>query len=126
MSYNDHRPMSPHLQVYKLPLTAKLSIFHRATGVALFAGLVLMVVVLYSLATGEQNWQLMQSFLSNWFGLLVLFGISFCLYYHLCNGIRHLFWDTGMLMEKQSFKTTGAMVIIISVLLTLLTWIIGY
>ena len=100
MAWNDQRPMSPHLQIYRLPLTALLSILHRATGAALFLAMLIMVAVLLALASGEQYWMLVQSFLSSWFGIVLLMGMTFSLYYHLCNGIRHIFWDLGFAMEK--------------------------
>lgn len=126
MAWQDQRPMSPHLQIYKLPLTAKLSILHRMTGAALFIALFIMVIVLFALASGEQSWIYMQAILASWLGQLVLFGMTFSLYYHLCNGIRHLFWDAGLFMEKESLLKTGMIVIISSVLLTLITWLIPY
>ena len=63
MAWNDPRPMSPHLQVYKLPLTAKLSVLHRGTGAVLFIGLILMIFVLLSAANGNDSWQSMHAFL---------------------------------------------------------------
>jgi len=125
MAWNDPRPMSPHLQIYKLPFTAKLSIMHRGTGVALFAGLILMVFVLLSIAGGPESWASMQGFLSSFFGKFILFGFTFCLYYHMCNGIRHLFWDIGMGLELEDAKKSGLGVIAASVFLTLITWIIA-
>ena len=125
MAWNDPRPMSPHLQIYKLPFTAKLSIMHRGTGVALFAGLILMVFVLLSIAGGPESWASMQGFLSSFFGKFILFGFTFCLYYHMCNGIRHLFWDIGMGLELEDAKKSGLGVITASVFLTLITWIIA-
>jgi succinate dehydrogenase / fumarate reductase cytochrome b subunit len=125
MAWNDPRPMSPHLQVYKLPLTAKLSIVHRGTGAALFIGLILMVLVLLSAANGADSWQTMQSFLSSFLGKFVLFGFTFALYYHLCNGIRHLFWDIGKGLDLEDANKSGIAVIAISIFLTLLTWIIA-
>ncbi|MCU7837381.1 MAG: succinate dehydrogenase, cytochrome b556 subunit [gamma proteobacterium symbiont of Taylorina sp.] len=118
--------MSPHLQIYHLPLTAKLSILHRATGVVLFFALLLMVIALMVLASGQQNWQFMQSFLSSWYGLIGLIGISFSLYYHLCNGIRHLLWDTGMFMEKHSLTMSGLLVVFSSAFLTIMTWSVHF
>jgi len=126
MAWQDQRPMSPHLQIYKLPLTAKLSILHRITGAALFVALILMVMVLFALAAGEQNWNFVQAILSSWFGMLVLFGMTFSLYYHLCNGIRHLFWDVGMYMEKETLLQSGIAVIVCSIVLTVITWIIPF
>ena len=124
MAWNDPRPMSPHLQVYKLPLTAKLSILHRITGAVLFTGLILMILVLLSAANGADSWQNMHAFLSSIFGKFVLFGFTFSLYYHLCNGIRHLFWDIGRGLDLVDANKSGIAVIAISVFLTLLTWII--
>ncbi len=125
MSWEDKRPMSPHLQVYKLPLTANLSILHRATGTILFIGLILMVSVLAAVAVGSESWQSMHRFLSSWYGNLLLFGITFSLYYHLCNGIRHLFWDIGKGLDLESAYKSGKAVIITSVTLTLFTWLIA-
>jgi len=125
MSWNDKRPMSPHLQVYKLPLTAKLSILHRGTGAVLFIGLLLMVWVLVAAAMGATSWHSMHSFLSSWFGKLVLFGFTFSLYYHFCNGIRHLFWDMGKGFELTSSPKSGIAVIFTSLLLTVVTWLIA-
>ncbi len=125
MSWNDKRPMSPHLQVYKLPLTANLSILHRGTGVVLFIGLILMVWVLVAAANGAESWQGMHGFLSSWFGKLVLFGFTFSLYYHFCNGIRHLFWDIGKGLDLEDALKSGKIVIVASVILTVLTWLIA-
>ena len=125
MAWNDPRPMSPHLQIYKLPFTAKLSILHRGTGGVLFAGLILMVLVLLSISNGAESWASMQSFLSSFIGKFILFGFTFSLYYHLCNGIRHLFWDVGMGLDMEDAKKSGIAVIGASVFLTLLTWIIA-
>ena len=125
MAWNDPRPMSPHLQIYKLPFTAKLSILHRGTGAVLFAGLILMVFVLLSIAGGAESWASMQSFLNSFIGKFILFGFTFCLYYHMCNGIRHLFWDIGKGLELEDAKKSGLAVIAVSVFLTLLTWIIA-
>jgi len=126
MAWNDQRPMSPHLQIYRLPLTALLSVLHRATGAALFAGMLIMVMVLTALALGEQSWAVMHNILASWFGLLVLIGLTFSLYYHLCNGIRHMLWDIGYCLEKKSLTKTGLIVLISSLLLTLLTWLVPY
>jgi len=117
--------MSPHLQVYNLPFTAMLSILHRATGAGLFFGLILMVWVLGAAAGGAESWQSMHGFLSSWFGQLVLLGFTFSLYYHFCNGIRHLFWDIGKGFELSDADKAGKIVIAASIALTLLTWMIA-
>lgn len=123
MPWTDPRPMSPHLQIYRMPITAVLSVLHRGTGVVLFLGLLLMITVLAFIASGEDSWLIMQGFLSSWFGYLLLFGFTFSLYYHLCNGIRHLLWDVGKGLSILSVHKSATIVLITSVLLTLLTWI---
>ena len=125
MSWNDKRPMSPHLQIYKMPITAKLSVLHRGTGAVLFSGLLLMVWVLAAAAGGIDSWQMMHYFLSSWLGKFVLFGFSFSLYYHLCNGMRHLLWDMGKGLSLEQVHFSARIVLISSLILTLLTWIIA-
>lgn len=125
MSNNDNRPLSPHLGIYDLPMTAKLSVVHRGTGAALTAGLILLVIALAAAAGGESSWNTMQSFLSSWFGYLVLFGFTATLYYHFCNGIRHLLWDMGKGLEKADQKQWGTTVLAATGVLTCLTWVIA-
>jgi len=122
MSWDDKRPLSPHIQIYKMPITAKLSILHRGTGVVLFIGLLLMIWVLTAAAGGVDSWQSMQSFLASWLGKFILFGFTFSLYYHLCNGIRHLMWDVGKGLSLESVHFSAPIVLIASLLLTLITW----
>ena len=125
MSWNDKRPMSPHLQVYNLPLTAKISIMHRMTGAFLSLGLFIIVLSVVAIAMGESSWLIVKSILNSWPGLLVLFALTFSVYFHFCHGIRHLIWDTGRLLEKETLTTTGSLVISISFILTLVTWAIA-
>jgi len=125
MSKNDNRPLSPHLGIYDLPMTAKLSVLHRGTGAALTAGMILMVIALASAAAGESSWNTMQGFLSSWFGYLVLFGFTATLFYHFCNGIRHLMWDMGKGLEKADQTQSGTIVLAATGILTCLTWVIA-
>jgi len=101
-------------------------VLHRATGAALFLAMLIMVLVLLALASGEQYWIIMHNILSSWFGLIILMAMTFSLYYHLCNGIRHMIWDLGLAMEKNSLKKSGVLVLLSSVFLTLTTWLISY
>lgn len=89
------RPLSPHLQVYRPQITTVLSITHRATGVALAFCSLALVWVLVTLAMGPTAFAATQACLASPVGVLVLMVFSFCLMYHLFNGIRHLFWDAG-------------------------------
>ena len=121
-----NRPLSPHLQVYRPQITSLLSIVHRLTGVALAAGALLLGYWLTSAAYGPETFAVAQGFLASWFGRLILFGMTFALFYHLLNGIRHLAWDAGWGFEMDTLKLTGWLVIAATVVLTLITWIATY
>ena len=116
------RPISPHLQVYKPQITSVLSIFHRITGVALTFGLILLVAWIFTLSLGEEYFEYFVMFIKSWFGLLILFGFTFALNYHLCNGIRHLFWDAGYGYEIETVHNSGLAVLVVSFVLTILIW----
>ena len=116
------RPISPHLQVYKPQITSVLSIFHRITGVALTFGLILLVAWIFTLSLGEEYFEYFVTFIKSWFGLLILFGFTFALNYHLCNGIRHLFWDAGYGYEIETVHKSGLAVLVVSFVLTILIW----
>ena len=116
------RPISPHLQVYKPQITSVLSIFHRITGVALTFGLILLVAWIFTLSLGEEYFEYFVMFIKSWFGLLILFGFTFALNYHLCNGIRHLFWDAGYGYEIETVHKSGLAVLVVSCILTILIW----
>ncbi len=125
MNTSSRHPISPHLQIYRLPLTALLSITHRLTGVILAIAALLLIWVLASLAGGAETYSNVQTVLQSWFGQLVLFGITYSLYFHFCNGIRHLFWDVGMGFELDTADMTAKMVIVVSVILTIATWVVA-
>jgi len=120
------RPLSPHLQIYKWQLTSVLSITHRATGLALSVGTVLLVWWLLAAASGADVFRVAQGFWYSWIGRLLLLGWSFSLFFHLCNGIRHLCWDAGRGFELKMVYRTGWLVVASSALLTLIAWIAGY
>lgn len=118
------RPLSPHLQVYRPQLTSILSITHRATGVALAGGALVLAWWLIALAAGPESYATVHAVLGSVLGQAVLFGFAFAGYYHLCNGIRHLFWDVGMGFELEQAYLSGYAVLGASAALTLLTWIV--
>jgi len=115
------RPLSPHLQVYRPQLTSMLSIMHRGTGVFLALGTPLLVYWLVSLAAGPDAYAKLQQCFSNWFIQFVLLGWTFALFYHLCNGIRHLFWDIGKGFELDNLYKSGWAVVACASLLTIVT-----
>jgi succinate dehydrogenase / fumarate reductase cytochrome b subunit len=119
------RPLSPHLQIYRLPLTALLSITHRITGIFLTLGTVLLVYWLVAIASGPAAYARTQALLGSPYGQAALFLWTLALYFHLCNGIRHLFWDIGYGFELKTVDRTGNLVIIVSLLLTGITWLVG-
>lgn len=118
----DNRPLSPHLQVYRPQLTSVLSICHRMSGVFLSFGTALVVVWLLGLAGGPESHARVHEWLSTVPALIVLFGWTLALYFHLLNGIRHLCWDAGWLLDLPSAYASGWTVVAGTVVLTLLTW----
>lgn len=99
-----------------------LSILHRATGVALSVGTVLMVWWLVALAQGEPAYQNMREIMAHPIPLILLVGWTLALFYHLLNGIRHLLWDTGMLLDLGPARTSGWLVVALSIVLTAIVW----
>jgi succinate dehydrogenase / fumarate reductase cytochrome b subunit len=120
------RPLSPHLQIYRPQLTSVLSITHRLSGVALGVGTLLLVYWLAAAAAGPEAFEAAQSFVGSFFGQLLLFGWSVALFFHLCNGIRHLFWDAGFGFELDEVYRSGWTVVAATAVLSLLVWIVGY
>ncbi len=116
------RPLSPHMGIYRWPLSMALSILHRATGIALAVGTILLIALLLALSNGPAPYARVQAFCGSWFGLILLFGWSWALSFHLANGIRHLFWDVGKGFSIQQAKTSGVIVIVVSLVFTALIW----
>jgi succinate dehydrogenase / fumarate reductase cytochrome b subunit len=119
------RPLSPHLQIYRPQLTSGMSIFHRATGIALGVGAVALVAQLVAAAEGEAAFSGFQSLAGSWFGLLCLFGWSLALFYHLACGIRHLAWDAGFGLELAEVYFSGKVALGAALGLTILTWVLA-
>ena len=120
------RPLSPHLQIYKPQLTSILSILHRGTGIVLSMGSIILVVWIISLTLGKETYLLYSKVVNYWFSHIVLLGFTFGLFYHLSNGIRHLFWDAGYGFNLKHAYISGGAVVFCSLLLTILTWSIIY
>ncbi|MBL6957434.1 MAG: succinate dehydrogenase, cytochrome b556 subunit [Rhodospirillales bacterium] len=120
------RPLSPHLQIYKWQITMALSILHRMTGVALVVGALLLSYWLTSAAYGPEAFNLAHGLFGTILGRLVLLGLTFSLFYHLGNGVRHLFWDVGMGFEMPNLRASGIAVVVFAVVFTLLTWSAAY
>ncbi len=119
------RPISPHLQIYKPQITSVMSALHRLTGIALGVGTLLLTWWLIALAAGPDSFEVVQDFIGSVLGIIILIGFSWALFYHLCNGIRHLFWDLGRGFELSQVSASGWTVVIGSVVLTVLAWILA-
>ena len=119
------RPLSPHLSIYKPQITMVLSITHRITGVFLSAGIPLIIYWLYALSSGTAAYEVASTFFSYIIVKIALFFWTAAFYYHLCNGIRHLFWDMGKGFELDTLRASGIAVVVIATLLTVVTWLIA-
>jgi succinate dehydrogenase / fumarate reductase cytochrome b subunit len=119
------RPLSPHLQIYKPQITTLTSILHRATGVALAIGTLLMTWWLVAAASSEGAFATVQYVIGSPLGLLFLFGWTLALVYHLLNGVRHLAWDAGFGFDGPEYHLTGKAVLFGTVGVTILLWIVG-
>ena len=116
------RPISPHLQIYRWQLTSVLSILHRAAGVWLSIGTIVLVWWLVAAASSPEAFDAVAEFLDSWLGMVLLLGWSVALFYHLCNGIRHLVWDTGHALDLRSTYLGGWFVLGGTAALTLIAW----
>lgn len=96
MTETPHRPLSPHMQIWRWHITMVASILHRVSGVGLAVGMLMAVAWLVCLKAGPEAYAGFAAFSSSWFGLIVWIGVSWAAFYHLASGIRHLIWDTGM------------------------------
>lgn len=120
------RPLSPFLQIYRWPITMATSITHRATGIALAAGTLLVAWWLIAAASGPDFYQPFEAVARNPLAQLVLFGFVWSLAYHLLNGIRHLAWDLGYGFDVHTANKTGVLVIALSVLLAVGAFVLAY
>ncbi|MBS0247118.1 MAG: succinate dehydrogenase, cytochrome b556 subunit [Proteobacteria bacterium] len=120
------RPLSPHLQIYRLTLTMAMSIVHRITGGALYVGTLLMAWWLISAASGPNAYATFEAFIGSFVGRVILFGYTWALLHHMLGGIRHLIWDTlhGFEPAEREWLTLASL--IGSIALTLVVWVIGY
>ena len=121
----DNRPLSPHLLIYKPQLTTILSITHRGTGVFLSVGALFLSCWLLAIANGPESYLNIQNHINTWYGQLILWAWIFSLYFHLCNGIRHLAWDIGLGLEIKTTYTSGYIVVIATLILTIGTYCIA-
>ncbi len=123
---NAARPLSPHLQIYRPMLTMMMSIFHRATGIALYAGVLLLVWWLTAAAASDEYFNVVQGVFGHWLGQILLFGFTWALMHHSLGGIRHLIWDMGLGFELPSVERGAQIVLAGGIVITIILWVIGY
>jgi succinate dehydrogenase / fumarate reductase cytochrome b subunit len=121
-----NRPLSPHLQIYRPMLTMMMSIVHRITGAALYAGTLLLAWWLIAAANGPSSYAVFESFIGSLFGRAILFGYTWALIHHMLGGIRHLVWDLGYGFEPSEREVLTVATLAGSILLTIALWVIGY
>ena len=116
------RPLSPHLTIYRWPITMVLSIMHRGTGLVLTSGLMIFAFWLGSIALGEFYYSKFLFLSTTWIGSFFLFSLSFAFFLHFSNGIRHLYWDTGRGFNKDNVELSARLVIISTFIFTTVFW----
>jgi succinate dehydrogenase / fumarate reductase cytochrome b subunit len=120
------RPLSPHLQIYRWQITMLMSILHRGTGIVLALGALGLAWWLHALAGGSDGYDAFSAMARSVPGLVVLFGFSVALVYHLLNGIRHLLWDAGWGYELPRLYASGYTVFVLSLFFTALIWTVAF
>ena len=121
---NSGRPLSPHLSIYRWPITMTLSIMHRASGVALSVGLIVLAAWLINAATGPAEYGRFSELMTSLPGRMLLIGWSFAFFFHLMNGVRHLVWDTGRGFEMHQANASAWFVLVSAVILTGGFWLL--
>ena len=119
------RPLSPHLQIYKLSITMVMSIVHRLTGAALYVGTLLLAWWLIAVAQGEKYYVFVNAVLGHPIGKLILFAYTWALIHHMLGGMRHLYWDTGRGFALSSINRLSWLTVFGSISLTFAVWAVG-
>jgi succinate dehydrogenase / fumarate reductase cytochrome b subunit len=120
------RPLSPHLQVWRMTLTMAMSIIHRITGGALYFGMLLVAWWLLAAAAGPNAYAIFESFIGSVVGKLILFGFTWALIHHALGGVRHFIWDMGRGFEPSEREMLALATLVGSVGLTIVLWVIGF
>ena len=120
------RPLSPHLQVYRLTLTMVMSGLHRITGLCLFIGTLLLAWFLIAAASDASTFAYFSWFIESFIGRLALFGFTWALFHHLLGGVRHFIWDAGHGMDDPLREQLAQATLVGGAVLTLIVWAIGY
>jgi len=121
-----YRPLSPHLQVYKLIFTFMMSGFHRVTGFLFYFGVLFGLWWLVAAASGPAYFNFVNGLAGSILGRVVLLGLTWLLIHHALGGVRHFIWDTGRGLDKSGREWLARLTLIGSLSLTVIVWIIAY
>ena len=117
--------LSPHLQIWRFTVTMAASITHRGTGIAMYAGTALLAIWLFATASSPALFAVLSNILASPIGLIVLAGYSWALFFHMINGLRHLFWDAGKGFELETARMTAWTAYIAATVLMLIVMTVG-
>lgn len=120
------RPLSPFVTIFHWPVTMATSIIHRATGVGLAGGLIVLVWWLVAASSGPEAYNFFLDIAETTIGQLCLFGFTWALAYHAVNGIRHLCWDLGYGFQVKTADISGIAVMVLSVLIAVAVFVVAY
>jgi len=120
------RPLSPHLSIYRMPMTAVMSFAHRVSGAALYVGVLLLAWFLIAASAGASTFAVFSGFIGSFIGQVVLFVVTWALFHHLVGGIRHIIWDAGYGLDKPLRDQMAWATLIGGFALTVIVWIMGY
>ena len=120
------RPLSPHLEIYRMTLTMAMSIVHRITGVGLYIGVLLLAWFLLALSGDARTFATFSAFIHSFIGQLLLLGFTWALFHHLLGGVRHFIWDAGLGMDDPMREYLAQATLYGGIALTVVAWIIGY
>lgn len=121
-----NRPISPHLQIYRVTMTMAMSIVHRITGAGLYVGTLLLAWWLVAAASGPDYFAFVNGIFGSWIGLVILFLFTWALVHHMLGGLRHFVWDTGHGLQKPMRDYLATATLVGSVTITILLWIVGF
>ena len=122
----DRRPLSPHLQIYKMMFTMVMSGLHRITGMCLYLGTLLLAWYFIAAASGERAFDTVNWVYGSLLGRLILLGFTWSLFHHLLGGMRHAIWDAGYMFDAKGREIAARATLAGSIVLTLVFWVLAY
>jgi succinate dehydrogenase / fumarate reductase cytochrome b subunit len=116
------RPLSPHLSAYRFTLTMTMSIVHRATGITLYCGTVLLALWFVAAAFGDSSLDVVHWVFASWLGQVILFALTWVLFHHMLGGVRHFIWDSNHGFSHEARFGLARANLVGGLVLTLIAW----